>query len=107
MCSVKVEVNELGWKAISTEVLNCVKRIVIRELFGNDVEDVIPSENVWNAWVIHKNGFHDFVTGGYREFWNAVALVLYEALCKASGMVREIDHEWEKKMGSCCMKGVE
>jgi len=85
---------------IKQKILNYAREIVAKELFGDDVEDVVPSENIWNAWVIRKSGLHDFVTGGYSELWSVIKEALLSALKEVDEVIAKIEQEWEEKVKS-------
>jgi hypothetical protein len=86
-------------KEIADEVLNHTRALVMKEMFGEDVEEVVPSENIWNAWVVHKDGFHSFSTGGNYEYWMVIREALFEAFKKADEIFNDIIREWDEKVG--------
>jgi hypothetical protein len=93
--------NEEELIRFSNRILGYAREIIAKELFGNEVIDVEPSEgHIWNGWLIYEWGGKTFTTGGYYKFWKTIKETLAIALKEADEIVAKIEQEWEEKVGN-------
>jgi hypothetical protein len=104
------EAGEGDLERLAREVLmdinNIISDRVAKMLFGEDIVSVEPSENEWNAWVTKKDGLKSFVTGGYLDYMELKAKLVFlvrmrmtEYLVDVQEKLERIKREWREKVG--------